>query len=144
VSDTVTLKRCRQVIAIVWSIGAGVPLLVLVVQSLIGHFGGSTRDVWTWYLGSVLPTVGLIGAVLGAEALQKDAQLQKNVDAFFYRWAIGLSTVYLACLWLVVFIAPMRELSEGLPELARDAGAWLAPLQGLVTAALGIVFVKRG
>lgn len=141
-SDTVSLKRCRQIVATVWCVGAGVPLLILVVQSLIGHFGGSTRDVWAWYLGCVLPTVGLIGAVLGAGALQPHTQNNRSVDAFFYKWAIGLSVVYLGCIWLVVFIAPIRQLDEGLLELARDAAVWLAPLQGLVTAALGVVFFK--
>jgi len=141
-SEKVPLRRCKRVIALVWLIGAGLLFVVLVTQSLNGHFGSSQGQVWSWYLSAVSPSLGLIIAVLAAEALQ-DAGEVHEVDGFFYRIALGVSALYLLSLWAVVLMEPLRpDLTQGLPELSSQANQWLGGIQGLVTAALGVFFVK--
>ena len=139
----IEVRIAKRRVATVWGVGAGAPFVLLVAQSLIGHYGTSASEVWAWFLGGVAPTLGLIGAVLGAEAMQADTGTPRAVDGFFLNWSLGLSIVYLLCLWAILLAGPLRGLSEGLPELLRETGTWITPLQGLVTAALGVLFVRK-
>jgi len=141
-ADTLPLKHCKRRIALTWLVGAGLPFLLLVVQSLLGHFGASAAEVWSWYLGAVMPTLGLIIAVLASEAVQHDPGT-RPVDAFFYRLSLGLSMLYLALLMLLILIEPLRGAEGGLPQLIRESGSWLTAVQGLVTASLGVFYVRK-
>ncbi|MGP1677545.1 MAG: hypothetical protein ACTS6J_10360 [Burkholderiales bacterium] len=134
------LAYCKRRLAITWLIGAGLPFLLLVVQTLIGHYGDTAQQVWSWFLASVTPTIGLIVAVLATEALQQVAG-DRPVDAFFYRLSLGLSIFYLLLIWLVLLITPVSPV--GLPQMIQDSAAWLGAMQGFVTAALGVFYVKK-
>jgi len=142
-NDKMPVKRCKRVIALVWFVGAGLLFALLAIQSLRGYYGQSQSQVWSWYLGAVSPTLGLIVAVLAAEAMQ-DEPSAHPVDTFFYRIAVGVSVVYLLSLWAIVLMVPLRnDLKDGLPELTAQEGQWLGALQGLVTAALGVFYVRK-
>jgi len=141
-ADTLPLKVAKRRIALVWLFGAGGPFALLAAQSLIGHYGDSATAVWSWFLGAVSPTLGLIIAVLAADAVQRDPGT-REVDRFFYRLALGLSLAYLLALLAVILSEPLVQPDGGLPELVRNSGAWVGALQGLVTAALGVFYVRK-
>ena len=143
-SDQLPLKRCKRIIASVWLLGAGLLFALLLVQCLSNHYGESQSQVWGWFLGAVSPTVGLIVAVLAAEAMTQDEAGEHSVDAFFYRVAVGVSVVYLLALWAIVLMPAIRaDLVDGLPGLINETGQWLSTLQGLVTASLGVFYVRK-
>lgn len=60
------------------------------------------------------------------------------VDRFFFRLADFLSIAYLATVILTILLSPFSRLSQ--LELIKVSNLWLAPFQGLVTAALGGLF----
>lgn len=139
-ATSLSLAHCKRRLAITWLIGAGLPFLLLVVQTLIGHYGDTTQQVWSWFLASVTPTVGLIIAVLATQALQQ-AIADRPVDAFFYRLSLGLSIFYLLLIWLMLLVAPLSTVE--LSQMIHDSGAWLGAMQGFVTAALGVFYVRE-
>jgi hypothetical protein len=141
-ADTLPLKHCKRRIALLWFLGAGLPFALLAAQTLMGHYGASASKVWGWYLGCVAPTLGLIVAVLGAEAIQRDPGT-RPVDRFFYRVALALSMAYLAMLLLVILVEPLVQPAGGLPQLIDESGQWLGALQGLVTASMGVFYVRK-
>jgi hypothetical protein len=140
--DTLPLKHCKRRLAATWLIGVGAPFMLLVAQSLLGHFGNSATEVWSWFLASTTPTLGLIVAVLAAEALQRDPGTRR-VDRFFYRLSLGFSVLYLLLLSAIILIEPVRAAEGGLPQLIRESGSWLTAMQGLVTASLGVFYVRK-
>lgn len=139
-AGSLPIAYCKRRLAIAWVIGAGLPFLMLVVQTLIGHYGDTAQQVWSWFLASVTPTVGLIVAVLATEALQHTSG-NRMVDAFFYRLSLGLSIFYLLLIWLVLLIPPLSQFD--LTKMIQDSGTWLGTMQGFVTAALGVFYVKK-
>ena len=141
--DTRPFENCKRVIARIWFIGMGIPAALLIWQSVTGHYGQSAGEVWSWFLGAVLPTTGLISAVLGAQAFARPPTKAQEVDATFYHWARGATVVYLLSIWLVILSPAIRQLPGGFPQAAGDAAFWLTPFQGLVTAALGLFFVQK-
>jgi len=55
---------------------------------------------------------------------------------------VGLLVSLIAMLiWLVLLITPVSPV--GLPQMIQDSGAWLGAMQGFVTAALGVFYVKK-
>lgn len=141
-SSEVPLRGCQRVIASIWFGLAGTLFAMLVFESLTDHFGSSQGPVLSWFLSSVSPSLGLIVAVLAMDA-QSKAQGERTVDSFFYKVAVGLSSGYLLALWAVVVFGQMRNAPGGLPDVISQSGQWLSVLQGLVTASLGVFFVKR-
>lgn len=134
-----TLSVCRRRLAILWLGGAGVVFVLLFLQSVLGRYGENVAKAWGWFLPTVMPTLSLIIGVLAIAATRKAAG-DKEVDRFFYRLAFGLSAFYLLLVALTLLLQPFLPFAP--LELMQQSNLWLGPLQGLVSAALGIFFVK--
>jgi hypothetical protein len=135
----VLLRKCKKQLAIIWFTGAGVVFLIVLFQTLFGHYGEKVDDAWGWLLPTVMPTLSLIVGVLVSDAVGKQKR-NKVADRFFYRLSFILSLSYL---FLVAFTILMQPFSSLHPlQFLKQSHLWLAPCQGLVTATLGAFFVR--
>ena len=136
----VSLDVSQKYLAGVWLVGTGIPFLIILLQSIFGRYGNDASAAWSWLLPYVVPTTSLIIGVLVTDAFSKDEKPQ-TVDRFIFRLALILSAIYLSLLTLTLLAQPFSPF-EAL-ELMKLSTLWLAPLQGLVSAALGAFFVQR-
>jgi hypothetical protein len=137
------LDAVRSRLASIWLIGAGLLLIVVVLQSLLGHFGDKVQEVWGWLLPTLMPTLGMIITVLGYTALDPRS-LDAVVRVSFFRVSFWLSGVYLFLVALTVLIQPfVSNDPEKAVQMMRQSNLWLGPMQGLVASALGVLFVSK-
>jgi hypothetical protein len=132
----VPLEHVRAQLAKIWLIGGGLLFSLLVVQSIFGKYGEHVEGVWSWFVPTTLPTVSLMIGVLGAGAM--DEGDRRTLKKSFCDIAWWLSLVYLAILAATILLEPFSGLTTA--ELRPRSNFWLAPLQGLVLAALGFLF----
>jgi hypothetical protein len=131
----------RKVIATLWFIGALLLFSILIVQSLFGKYGSRTEEAWGWFLPTVMPTLSLIVGVLVSEATGRNRSSKSGeVATFMFLLAIGLSALYLMLVVLVLLLQPFTGLSP--IEVMKRSNLWLGPLQGLVSAVLGVFFLR--
>ncbi len=134
------LSLCRRRLTILW-FGGGLALFLLVVaQTLTNHFGDRVAEVWGWFLPTLLPTLSLILGTLVAEQMGGAKRERWVIDRFFFRLAFLLSALYLALVAATMLLEPLAKVSFF--ELLKRSNLYLAPIQGLVAAALGVFFVK--
>lgn len=123
-----------------WFIGSGLIVMLIIGQSVMGKYQNKVQEVWGWVLPTILPSLSLILSVLGASALANELETVR-VKRSFFRIAYSLSVVYLFLVVMTIVIEPLTTF-ESL-ELLRLSNLWLAPLQGLVTLALGVLFFTK-
>ena len=133
------MSVCRRHLALVWFAAAGLLLVLVLLQSLLGHYGAHVREAWSWLLPTIMPTLALIIGVLTADL--RAGRDDPPVDPFLYRLALGASVFYLLVVALTIFVQPL--VAQAPTELMSMSNLWLAPLQGLVSAAIGAFFVKK-
>ena len=136
---TLAKKKCQERLALLWLTGSGFTLLLLVVATIGGRYGNNPRKPWEWFMPTVVPTLALIVAVLVYESQTQAAKNAKRIDGFIYGLSFWLSFAYLMLVAMTILLQPFSN--EPLMELSH---LFLAPLQGLVGASLGIFFVNRG
>jgi hypothetical protein len=133
----------------VWFCGAGLIFLLLAVQSLAGLYQDRLQGVWGWALPNFIPTLSLMLGVFAASALQHNTEDdQLEVRTGFYRLSISLSVFYLLMLLLTILIQPFAAAWRADPAISNGqaletSNLWLGPLQGLVVAALGVLFFLK-
>jgi hypothetical protein len=142
-AKVIPLDSVRSRLAAVWGTGAGLAVLLVVVQSLLGRFGDRTQDAWGWLLPTIMPSLGMIVTVLGYTAL--DPLFSKLVvRKSFFVIAMVLSIGYLGLVTLTVLIGPFAaENGSQMVDLMNTSNLWLGPFQGLVASALGVLFVTK-
>lgn len=137
-----TMDSSKWVLAAIWLVGAGGVFLLLVVQSLLGHYEPATQEVWGWFLPTVMPTLSLIVGVLVADsriARNSDKPVSGSTNSLFFRLGAGMSVLYLLLVALSILIQPLLPQTSPL-ELMHRSSLWLGPLQGLTVATLGVFF----
>jgi hypothetical protein len=132
--------KCKKKLGVLWFVMSGVLFFTVMFQSLLGHYGDRISEVWSWFLPTTLPALSLIAGVFVADAT-RDSTLEKTVDAFLYRFTFWLSVAYLAAVAIAIFMQPYLHLAP--LELFRQSNLWMGPFQGIVSAMLGVFFVKR-
>jgi len=138
---THSMRSCQKRLFLLWLLLAGGIFVLVVGQSVIGDQYGKDdqlEKVWGWLLPTIMPTLSLIVAVLAAGALL-GKQNERPVDPFFYRTTMAFSTVYL--LIVLAVIVARTDTTEAL-ALMQKSNLFLGPFQGLVSASMGIFFVK--
>ena len=133
-----TLEAARTTLSYVWFIGAGILFFVLVIQSLLGKFDTDTQQVWSWFVPCVLPTLSLIISVLGAGAL--GAGDPRPLRHGFFALTVGLSAMYLLVLATTIAVASFRSPTVAILSISNS---YLSPLQGVVVAAIGFIFISK-
>ena len=134
-----TLSRSKWVLAVIWLVGAGLILLLMVGQSLFNVYGARTEEAWSWYLPTVMPSLSLILGVLVADfRAEKAAPGSRRKSGPLLGLAVGVSIFYLAMVSLTLLVQPF--LTTPPLELMQRSNLWLGPLQGLAAATLGAFF----
>jgi hypothetical protein len=137
------LDAARSRLALVWLTGASLVLLILVLQSLFGKYGDKVQEAWGWLLPTLMPTLGMIIAVLGYSALDPNLSAAVVRRAFF-QVAFWLSSFYLLLISLTLLLQPFvgADVDKAI-GMMRMSNLWLGPIQGLVASALGVLFVSK-
>jgi hypothetical protein len=135
----VTMAYCKRLLAIIWFCGAGLLFFLVLLQTVLGRYGGRASDVWGWLLPTVMPTLSLVIGVLAMDALGKGVK-SMEAEPFLFKLTFGISLAYLVAVLLIILLQPLSPLSPF--DLMNQANLWLGPFQGLVAAAMGAFFVK--
>jgi cytochrome bd-type quinol oxidase subunit 2 len=139
--EWMSLDRARSSLLVIWMWGGGTVFLLLMVQSILGRYGDKLQAVWSWFIPSIVPTISLMVGVLGVTALAVDHNEPKVVKAFFFRVSRAFSVFYLCVLFFTIVLQPFGQLPA--VDLYTISNYWLGPLQGLVVAALSVLFVSK-
>lgn len=138
---TIKLRHSRNLLAVVWIIGFIPPLLILAARTYFGtYYGGRETEAWGWFTPNIVPTIGLILATLAAAAAGKDAG-DRAVSAFFFFVTLLLSVLYVVIFNLIFLLEPLAD-SPPL-EIFKRSSLFLGIIQGLVTTALGVFFIRN-
>lgn len=136
-----TYTRQRNALSVLWFLLCGAMFLLLFLYDIRNTpYGEQTKEVWSWLLPNIVPTLTLMISVFVMEA-QGQAAEAATPGVLLFRLAFALSLFYLATLLVLVVYGnfaddPLRKL--------QASGVYLGPFQGLVTAALGAFFIKKG
>jgi hypothetical protein len=136
----VSSGTAKKVLASIWFGSGGVLFLVIFLQTLLGHYGEKVGDAWSWFLPTIMPTGSLIIGVLVSDAFGK-SEPRKTVNRFTFNLSLILTIVYLIAVSLVIFLGPLVNVSP--LDLMKSSNLGLGPLQGLVSACLGIFFIGK-
>jgi hypothetical protein len=137
-----SLDEARSTLLLIWMVGGGLAFFILMLQSIFGRYESKLQAVWSWFIPTIVPTISLMLGVLGANALSADAHGPQIVRSFFYRISRALSVFYVAALLLTIGLEPVTRVPA--IDLYTMSNYWLGPLQGLVVAALSVLFVSKG
>jgi hypothetical protein len=140
---SIPISKCERWLALVWFVPAGVLSLIFIIQSMSNKYLGQTAEAWQWFLPNLLPVLSLILGALVAEAMSGGPGARR-IQRFYFRLTMGLSIVYLIAFALPILALPFVAVRSGeMIEHLKRSNLWLGPMQGLVSASLGIFFVKR-
>lgn len=137
---TIPLDRARWQLAKLWFVLVTPTIGILIIQSIFGKYEGRAHNIWGWALPTVMPTLSLIIAALGATALEADKS-KAEVKRPFYATACWLSAVYLLLILATILVEPLTHY-ESL-ELLGLSNLWLGPFQGLVASSIGVLFLTK-
>lgn len=138
--EMIPLDSARNRLAVLWFTGSATILILVVLQSLLGHFGDDTQEALGWLLPTLMPTLSMMITVLTYTALDPrvlDAVVRKT----FFWIAFAFSVFYLVLILLTIAIQPFTRV--GPLQLMRLSNLWLGPVQGLVASAIGVLFVSK-
>ena len=136
----VPMTESKKRLAIVWFIGGGLIFFVLIMQTLLGHYGDKAKEAWAWFMPTIVPTLSRItSGVIVSGPLGKSLETE-TVDQFAYRLSFVLSIFYLIVVSFTILISPFSTMPP--LELMKLSNLWLAPIQGIVSAALAAFFVS--
>ena len=140
---SIPVVNARRTLATVWFCGAFFLFGIVLLQTVLGKYGARYDEVWGWLLPTVVPTLSLITGVFVATARTKPDH-STTVDRYVHRLSLGLSLTYLLVVAMTILLSPFAHLYGNITplELLRNSNLWLGPFQGLVTAALGAIFVR--
>jgi nitric oxide reductase large subunit len=141
-----SLDVARWRLAVAWFCIGGAVFVVLVGQSMLGVYENRVQSAWGWALPNFIPTLALMISVFAADAL-KPYQMARTpkVREPFFKLSMGLSIFYLVILLSTILLQPIVLTFRGDPkftqiDMLQMSNLWLAPLQGLVVASLGVLF----
>jgi cytochrome bd-type quinol oxidase subunit 2 len=141
-AGTVSMKLAKRRLARLWFVAAGVLFLIVLGQTVGNAYPGKADKAWAWLLPTVVPTLSLIIGALVAE-VQPTGRKEAEVDAFIVSLALALSCMYLLVVLATILVQPLVLSWTTRTEFLNLSHLWLAPLQGLVGAVLGALFVRQ-
>jgi hypothetical protein len=134
-----TMRGAQRALAGTWFGTSFVIVSIVLIQSILGHYS-DPAEAWGWVTTNLVPTLSLMVGILVAENVGK-AEPDRDVDAFLFQLALGLSLFYLLSLLLTLLLSPFAQ-SLPLALMKQSQQLWIGPIQGLVTASLGAFFVR--
>jgi peptidoglycan/LPS O-acetylase OafA/YrhL len=132
------IRRARGIISLFWIISAGLLIILVSFQTILGKYGHDWEIVWSWLTPLVFPILSLVVAVW---TLSNNPVEEKAVRSLPIFWgAMLLSIFYMVLLWGVVLLEPLSELSW--TDIMKWSGWYLGIIQGVVAGAIGKFFVE--
>jgi hypothetical protein len=142
------LETARDQLAWIWFIGCAALLLLFAGETLGTVYSGKAQQRWSWAVPSFMPTLGLIGSVLAANAIiHANAEREElMVRKSFFRLSRGVTIFYLVLLLgsaiAMPLIASSRDGFDALGGLGLS-NYWLSPVQTLVVAFTSALFFTK-
>lgn len=142
-NSLISLEAVRNRLGTIWIASGILITLLVIIQSLLGHYQQHSQQVWEWLLPNLIPTLGMIISVLASTALVENAS-GTFVRMSFYRLSATLSVFYLCLILMSILIQPFVnvKIEDQLVSL-RGTSLWLGPFQGLVGSSLGVLFASK-
>lgn len=135
----ISMVKCKTRLTALWFIGAALLFVLLLLQTFFGKYGSNVDEVWKWLLPTLMPTLSLIVGVLVTDTSQETVD-ERMVDKFMFNLSFYASFLYILTVGLTILIQPFIIVPS--LELIRQSNLWLGPFQGLVSAVIGVFFVK--
>lgn len=133
------LRKAEWRLAVLWLVGGGLLMLVLIGQTYGGLYGERAQDAWSWFLPTIMPTLSLIVGSLAAEYVGEERK-PRRLDRRLVYLATALSSVYLLLVAVSVLVAALSAHRTPPVEILQRSNLWLGPVQGLVAASLGVIY----
>ncbi len=134
------MAKCKKRLATLWFVCSGILFFILLFQSYFGHYADNVSDAWGWLMPTILPTLSLIIGVIVSDVLGRESKVDM-VDSFLFRLTFALSVGYLLTVFLTIIIEPFIQIAP--IALMKQSNLWLGPFQGLVSASIGVFFVRK-
>ena len=134
------MRKCKNRLARIWFVGAGLVFALMLLQTLLGHYEAAVVKAWGWALPTLMPTLSLIVGVLVADAGGSVAK-NRRIDRFVFSLTASLSIAYLCSVLLTMLLQPLSPKSP--TDALHLSNLWLGPFQGLVAAALAAFFTRE-
>lgn len=107
----------------------------------MGRYGEDGDLAWGWLLSALMPNLSMVVGVLANDVIADAADHKEAlVKRASYVVAVGVSTFYLSTLALTILLMPLADASP--MQYMLQSNVWIAPLQGLVGATLGVFFAS--
>lgn len=138
------IARYRRQITMVWWLGGGLLILVMLYLTTRPMLFQSAQEPLGWLLPHIVPTMTLTGAVAYFGGSPKATGGDAADVAFLFRLAAGVSGAYLLLIAFVILVASSGTGSSG--TLLERLAAWnviLGVLQGLPASFIGVFFAKN-
>ncbi len=130
---------CKKWLAGLWFVGSALIFLIILGQTVFGHYFDKAEEAWRWFCPTVIPTLFLMISVFFEDTFRKEPT-KKKIDRFIFILSLMLSIFYFIVVLITILIQPFTAKTD--VGLLNQSNLWLAPIQGLVTASLGIFFAK--
>jgi len=132
--------KAKKNIAVLWFIASGIIFLLMIAQSFSGKFENKIDEAWGWIFPSIIPTLSLILGVFFVD-MKNSLTVKKNIDNFYFKLTIYLSAFYLLSILSILLLQPL--INKPIIPLMKQSNIFLGPFQGLVTASIGLFFIKN-
>ena len=136
--EKIDIRVAQLRLMVVWLTGVA-PSFALMIVRTIGPDSLNIQKVWGWLLAAVMPTLSLVVGTYAAAAHQ--TKINRLADRLFFRITIGLSLAYLVILTVTILFYPLG--TDDAMKLLDNMSLILGPLQGLVSASLGVFFATN-
>jgi hypothetical protein len=157
----ITRFKGQKILAIIWLSLAVILIGLSINYTSRGSFGDQLNELlYNWLASTLTPTLSLIvGTVILSAASKRIAK--ELVDDFFFGIALCMSIIYFILLFFVLFSiqnillhqdsyvtsVPKSQqnavLSKIIANKIQSLSLWVSFLQGIVSAFLGIFFIKK-
>ena len=135
---TIDFFSAKKRLAMLWFIGSGLIVFLVILQTLHHKFEGGTQDAWGWLFPNILPVLSLILSVFLLD-INNVGTTDKQVPLFFLRLSSSIASVYLLVILIVIVMAAQQG---NVVKNLQAANIFLGPLQGLAISATGLFFSK--
>ena len=155
------LETYRKWLISIWSAGFLIPFVLILIQYGYGKYGGKTTETLGWLTALTLPTILLMFGVMVANPTaaetKDDAEKKKTPEEieaenraaasklahekFIFKFAVGVSIIYLLIINLSFFAEPL--LSAKPQDLMRESKVYLAIFDSIISLLIGYFFGKR-
>jgi len=154
-SKTITYTKAQKKLVVLWCVFSAIVFVIYFVQTLTGKYLDYVGEVWEWLFQFIIPPLTLMIGVLINQL--SSGSNDKEVEAFYFRIALGFSIFFLLILLLSAVFVPLMHQAQNsnilvteiteenqitIIDAFEDYNNFLIPIQGITTLALGLFFTK--